>query len=145
MSFFLKSRRLQLNQERTSSKVLSHEIWEISENSLFLEQLLVNASVSGVALVEPYQNRKYLTHQTNSHHLQVVRAILYFVKQFSRKKTWNIRPINVHDGVPLRQSNKLKLLKQGSDIFLEHFNFFFQNSHSVDLMRITSSDIQIFP
>ena len=33
-------------------------------------------SVSEVALVEPYQNSKYLVHKTNKHPLLVVRAIL---------------------------------------------------------------------
>ena len=33
MEFFLKSRRLQINEERTSSKILSREIFEIFQNN----------------------------------------------------------------------------------------------------------------
>ena len=36
--------------------------------------------------------------------------------------------------------DKFKLIKQGSDIFLEHFQLF-QSSHSVELMQITYSDL----
>ena len=37
------------------------------QNSFFLEQLSVNVSVLGVALVEPYQSSKYFALQTNMH------------------------------------------------------------------------------
>ena len=46
MEFFLKSRRLQINQERTSSKILSPEICQIFQNN-FPEQLSVDASFLG--------------------------------------------------------------------------------------------------
>ena len=47
-------------QERTSSKVLSCEIWENFQNSFLLEQLSVNVFVSGVGLAQLYQSKKYL-------------------------------------------------------------------------------------
>ena len=47
MEFFLKSRSLQLSSERTSSKVFSSKIYEIFQNSFLLEQLSVNAFLSG--------------------------------------------------------------------------------------------------
>ena len=47
-------------QERTSSKFLSCEICEFFQNSLFLEQLSANVSVSGVGPAQPYQRNKYL-------------------------------------------------------------------------------------
>ena len=46
--------------ERSSSKVISCEIYEIFQNSFFLEQLLTNVSVSRVDLAQPYQNSKFL-------------------------------------------------------------------------------------
>ena len=47
MKFFLKCCSLQLSEEKTSLKVFSREICKIFQNSSFLEQFLVNASVSG--------------------------------------------------------------------------------------------------
>ena len=46
--------------------VLSRENQEMFQNSFFLGQLSVNASFSGVALAEPYQNSKCFVHQTNT-------------------------------------------------------------------------------
>ena len=60
----------------------------------------------------------------------------YFVKQLSRKKLGALL-----EKMPVM--DRLKLLKQGSDIFIEHFQLF-QSRHSVDLMQITYSDIQMF-
>ena len=47
-------------QERTSSKFLSCEIFQIFQNSFLLEQLSSNISVSGVGPAQPYQSNKYL-------------------------------------------------------------------------------------
>ena len=47
-------------RERSSSKVISCEIYEIFQSSFFLEQLSVNVSFSRVGLAQPYQNFKYL-------------------------------------------------------------------------------------
>ena len=65
------------------------------------------------------------------HPLQVVRAIL-----------WNSFPEKALGALLEKMSVmvKLKLLRQGSNIFLEHFQLF-QNSHTVDVMQITSSDL----
>ena len=48
------------HQERTLSKVLSCEIWEIFQNSFLLEQLSPNVFVSGVGHAQLYQSKKYL-------------------------------------------------------------------------------------
>ena len=60
----------------------------------------------------------YLVHPTEKYSLQVVRTTL-----------WNNFPLQklehsskkVHGGVHLQKNLKLKLRKQGSDNFLEHF------------------------
>ena len=56
----------------------------------------MNASVSGVAPVEPYQSSKYLAHQTNKHPLQV-QSELFCEIAFS-KKTWSTPRKNIYDG-----------------------------------------------
>ena len=59
---FAKDKRQQaaIYRERSSSKVISCEIYEIFQSSFFLEQLSVNVSFSRVGLAQPYQNFKYL-------------------------------------------------------------------------------------
>ena len=89
----------------------------------------------GFALLEPYQSSKYLVRQTNKHLLELVRAIL--LNSFPRKNTWS-SPRKI-----FRDGQVFKLLKQGSETFLEHFQLFL-SSHSIDLMQITSSDLYMF-
>ena len=92
----------------------------------------MNTSVLRVALVNPHHSSKYLVHQTDKHPLQV-QSKLFCEIVFPKKKIGALlKKMHVMD--------RLKLLKQGSDIFLEHFQLF-RSSHSIDLIQITYSDL----
>ena len=86
--------------------------------------------VLGFAIVESYQSSKHLVHRTSKHLLEVI--------FLSQKKTL----IALLEKLSL--IDKFKLLKQGCNNFLEHFQLF-QSSHSVDVMQILLLIFRCFP
>ena len=83
--------------ETSSSKFLSCEMCEIFQNSVFLEQLSANVSVSGVGPAQPYQSSKYL---------------IWLTKQ--------INTLTNNQSYILKQ---VRLAEAGIHIFLEYFRF----------------------